>query len=305
MDQHASQQPQHAPKTAPGADRRSVLLVFGERDTATMLAEAYAFHGLEGVRVSNGAEALAWVQAHRPELIVMDLAQPDVDGLVLCADLRARAGAPIIVCGDAVQRREALLAFRLGADDFVPKPFDVDDLLARSEVALRRSARSNGQSTHSADGHGAPPASTEAATHPASSIREDAVPGAETALGASSAPGSGDVSSVGALALDQTHHRVTVAGREVRLSRSEYLLLGALMGRPDELLSRLDLARAVWGEQLASVGRPIDQHMYRLRSKLQQAARAGGVRPPTIVSVPGFGYRLLAEESAAELRRAG
>ena len=103
---------------------------------------------------------------------------------------------------------------------------------------------------------------------------------------------------VGDLALDMAHHRVMVGGEEVRLSRSEYLLLSALMSRPDELLSRLELARAVWGEQLAQIGRPIDQHMYRLRSKLQAAARKAGVPTPSIASVPGFGYRLLAEPDA-------
>jgi len=107
---------------------------------------------------------------------------------------------------------------------------------------------------------------------------------------------------VGYVRLDHPHHRVTLAEREVRLSRSEFLLLAALMSRPDELLSRLDLARAVWGEQLAEVGRPIDQHMYRLRSKLQQAARDAGAPPPSIVSVPGFGYRLIAQERPKQLR---
>jgi DNA-binding response OmpR family regulator len=276
---------------------RTVLLAVPEPDTAAVLEEAFAFHGYRAVRAPSGADALAAAQdtQHRPDLVVMDLSQPDVDGLILCADLRERVGAPIIVCGgsEESERRESLLAFRLGADDFVCKPFDVEDVVARSEAAVRRAA---GQ--HMSGPQGGEHA--DAAALPTADIVELAPvrPAQRVPAGADAAV------AVGALALDQAHHRVTVAGREVKLSRSEYLLLGALMSRPDELLSRLDLARAVWGEQLARVGRPIDQHMYRLRAKLQSAARAGGVEPPTIVSVPGFGYRLMAESEAMALRKA-
>lgn len=257
---------------------RTALLVFSEPDTAGVLVGAFAFRGLESARAASGAEALATVQEARPALVVMDLAQPDVDGLVLCADLRARLGAhvPIIVCGDPEKRRDSLLAFRLGADDFVSKPFDVDDVLARAEAALRRGV---GQGEGEGVGEW-----------------EQRGPSVQHV-----APAVPDSSTVGYVRLDHAHHRVTLAEREVRLSRSEFLLLAALMGRPDELLSRLDLARAVWGEQLAVVGRPIDQHMYRLRTKLQKAADEAGVAPPSIASVPGFGYRLVADERGRRL----
>ena len=255
------------------------MLAVPQSELAEALSQGFAFHGLETTTVQTGAEALAEVGGETPpDVVVMDLAQPDVDGLVLVGDLRARSRAPIIVCGEAGARNEALLVFRLGADDFVGKPLDVDDVVARAEVALRRMGE------------------RESAGDDAGRASGDAVTGAAKPAGRErgAAAAEGEV-VVGDLALDVAHHRVLVAGEEVRLSRSEYLLLSALMSRPDELLSRLDLARAVWGEQLAQIGRPIDQHMYRLRSKLQAAARSAGVAPPTIASVPGFGYRLLAE----------
>lgn len=273
--------------SASGEMERSVLLAVSEPDTAALLEQAFAFHGFAALRAANGAEALAALQRGEgagPDLLVVDLAQPDVDGLLLCADLRQRTAAPIIVCGTQDERREALLAFRLGADDFVAKPFDVDDVVARGEAAVRRAA---GRATATARGSAGE-----------GNVVELRVGG--TPVGGRSA--SGDAAAmvrVGDLALDQAHHRVLVGDRDVKLSRSEFLLLSALMARPDELLSRLDLALAVWGEQLARVGRPIDQHMYRLRAKLQTAAREAGVPAPTIVSVPGFGYRLV--ERAEEL----
>src|SRR5687767_589670 len=105
-----------------------VLVAMPESETARVLSEAFAFHGLKAHTVTSGAEALAAVSAEgeaRPELIVMDLSQPDADGLVLVGDLRARTRAPIIVCGETEGKSEALLVFRLGADDFIAKPFDV------------------------------------------------------------------------------------------------------------------------------------------------------------------------------------
>lgn len=320
---------------------RFVLLVIAEPDTAQVLEQAFAFHGYAARRAGTAADALAATlgpQASRPAAVILDMSLPGADGLVLCADLRARLGpqTPIIVCGDAEDRREALLAFRLGADDFVAKPFDIDDIMARAEAALRRRA-STGAGHHSTSAppsvgpapeplravHSSvastdaspsratvfpPPGAPDARPHAIEQHQPVPGPGRATPVDARRAPSriaqTGTPNSVvGNLALDHTYHRVTVGGRDVRLSRSEFLLLGALMSRPDELLSRLDLARAVWGDQLASVGRPIDQHMYRLRAKLQQAADAAGVPVPAIVSVPGFGYRLIGESEP--LRAAG
>jgi DNA-binding response OmpR family regulator len=103
---------------------------------------------------------------------------------------------------------------------------------------------------------------------------------------------------VGTLELDRARHRLSLNGREVALSRSEFLLLAALMERPTEMLSRLSLAIAIWGEHLARSGRPVDQHLYRLRVKLARAAAEAGVPPPVIEAVPNFGYRLVSAPAA-------
>src|SRR5947207_6350225 len=103
-----------------------------EPDTAALVEQAFAFHGFDVVRAGSGEETLAAVDQDtdsKPDLVVVDLTQPDMDGLILCADLREKTSVPIIVCGTQGERRESLLAFRLGADDFVAKPFDVDDIV--------------------------------------------------------------------------------------------------------------------------------------------------------------------------------
>ena len=104
---------------------------------------------------------------------------------------------------------------------------------------------------------------------------------------------------MGTLVLDRRRVVVAVAGAAVSLSRTEFLLLAALMARPGEVVSRRTLAAAIWGEQLAAEGRAIDQSVYRLRRKLRRAASGAGVPPPTIAPVTGFGYRLTAPGSEA------
>ena len=96
----------------------------------------------------------------------------------------------------------------------------------------------------------------------------------------------------GALELDRRRVSVALGGTALRLTRSEFLLLAALLARPGEAVSSTELARAARGERAARVGRPIDEHVHALRAKLRRAAAAAGVAPPAIETVRQFGYRL-------------
>ena len=89
----------------------------------------------------TGAAARAEVEQHQPDLIILDLVLPDEDGLVLCTVLKNMASVPILICSGTRRHRDAFLSLKLGADDFIAKPFDVYDLLARVEVLLRRAAQ--------------------------------------------------------------------------------------------------------------------------------------------------------------------
>ncbi|MGH2371367.1 MAG: response regulator transcription factor, partial [Chloroflexota bacterium] len=202
-----------------------------------------------------------------PDLILLDLKLPDVDGLVLCADLRAQADVPIIVCSGTAEKRDSILAFKLGADDFIAKPFDADDLLARVQAVLRRAARHPRPEAM-------PPYALPRVAHPAAPSEATPTP---------------RVSQLGDLVLDHARRHVTLGGQPLHLTPTEYRLLAALISRPDEVLSRQELAQLVWGYQEAGVGRSIDVHIRRLRAKLDSAA----VPPPMIVSVRGFGYKIV------------
>ena len=98
------------------------------------------------------------------------------------------------------------------------------------------------------------------------------------------------VHRIGDLAIDHTRRRVSLGGRPLQLTPTEYRLLRTLASRADDVVTREELAQQVWGYQDASSGRTIDVHIRRLRAKL-----ATGAHPPAIVSVRGFGYKLISD----------
>lgn len=100
-------------------------------------------HGFQVETAETGNEALALQASHHPDLMILDLGLPDMDGLAVVGQVRARANTPIIVLSVRGAERDKVAALDLGADDYLTKPFGVDELLARIRVALRHAARPN------------------------------------------------------------------------------------------------------------------------------------------------------------------
>jgi two-component system, OmpR family, response regulator MtrA len=125
----------------PGARRPTILVVEDDPPTARALADALDMAGYRVWHAVDGADARGQLERARPDMILLDLILPDIDGLVLCYTLKSAANVPIVVCSGSSRKRDPILALKLGADDFVRKPFDLDDLLARVEAVLRRAPR--------------------------------------------------------------------------------------------------------------------------------------------------------------------
>jgi two-component system, OmpR family, response regulator MtrA len=239
-----------------GQGATTIMLVADDHAVAQTLTDALESSGYRVWLAETGADAKTLLEQTRPDLIILDLMLPDVDGLVLCSGLKAIADVPIVICSATPQKRDAILGLKLGADDFIAKPFDIYELEARVEAVLRRTSQTR--------------VSSEASPSPPDHIR------------------------VGELIIDRSRRRVTLGGEPIQLTPTEYRLVSALASRPDEILSRDDLATLVWGYQDASSGRTIDVHIRRLRVKLSQ----GPVPAPAIVAVRGFGYKMAVEDSA-------
>ena len=119
----------------------TILLVEDDPDTARSLSKALESSGYRVTAVDTGTEARSIIEHVRPDLILLDLMLPDTDGLILTTALKALTRAPIIICSARQEQVDRVLGLKLGADDFVAKPFDLDELEARIEAVLRRTAR--------------------------------------------------------------------------------------------------------------------------------------------------------------------
>lgn len=119
----------------------TILLVEDDADTARALSRALESGGYRVTCAESGTEAKAILEQFQPDLILLDLMLPDTDGLVLTTTLKSLTHAPIIICSARQEQVDRVLGLKLGADDFVAKPFDLDELEARIEAVLRRVAR--------------------------------------------------------------------------------------------------------------------------------------------------------------------
>jgi DNA-binding response OmpR family regulator len=217
--------------------RAAILVVEDDPATARTLVEALELSDYRVWHAADGREARGYFDRLRPDLILLDLMLPDIDGLVLCSLLKGMAEVPIIICSATARRSDPVLALKLGADDFVRKPFEVDDLLARIEAVLRRAPPRR-------SGPPLPPT-------PPTDVR------------------------VGELTIEPARRRASVAGEVLPLTPTEFRLLAVLAAHAETVLTRDMLAQEVWGYADASNGRTIDVHIRRLRVKLSHALVQG------------------------------
>jgi DNA-binding response OmpR family regulator len=119
----------------------TILLIEDDPDIARSLTKALDASGYRVTAVDTGTEARSIIEHVHPDLILLDLMLPDTDGLVLTTALKTLTSAPIIICSARKEQVDRVLGLKLGADDFVAKPFDLDELEARIEAVLRRATR--------------------------------------------------------------------------------------------------------------------------------------------------------------------
>ena len=205
-----------------------VLVVEDSPDIAALIRHVLERDGHRVATLASGSDVLPQVRAERPDLVVLDVMLPGLDGLTVCQALRrepATAALPIIMLTARSEESDRLRGFALGADDYVTKPFSPKELVARVTALLRRADRTTA----------APPA---------------------TRL------------SYGTLTVDIDRHVVDDGGREVRLTAKEFLLLTYLIEHQGRVLSRDVLLTDVWGYQYTGGTRTVDVHVRRLREKL-------------------------------------
>jgi DNA-binding response OmpR family regulator len=233
-----------------------ILIVEDEVDLSNLLRSHLEQDGHEVVQAFDGPAGLAQVEHHRPQLVLLDWMLPGLDGLAVCRRIRERHLVPVIMLTARGEEIDRVLGLEAGADDYVAKPFGIRELLARVRAALRRGALGTG------------------AVHPTG------------AAGGAELPAPPAAVVRGTLQIDPAARTVTIDGREVDLTRTEFDLLLLLVANAGRAFSRDFLLERVWGYTHDGGGRTVDSHVGRLRRKL-------GTLGDRIVTVWGVGYRFV------------
>jgi DNA-binding response OmpR family regulator len=253
--------------------RQTILLVDDDPTVAGLVAEILKTEGYSVEAVGTGAEAEAAIERIQPDLVILDIMLPDADGLLLCTRLLAQWPAPIIMLSGSSRESDRILSLRLGADDFIAKPFDTFELVARVQAVLRRAPREAG----------IPPSSPLAPSGALPARRDAPAP-----TPARFSPESDAPIRIGQLTIDPRRRTVTVADERVHLTPTENRLLTALASEAERVFSRDELAGILWGYESLGESRAVDVHIRRLRAKLEPFGDAA----PPIITVRGFGYKL-------------
>jgi two-component system, OmpR family, response regulator BaeR len=221
---------------------KQILIVEDEERIARLLQEYLEREGFRASIVSRGDQAIAQVRRKTPDLMLLDLMLPGMDGLAVCREVRKFSNLPIIMTTAKVEEIDRLLGLEIGADDYICKPFSAREVVARVKAVLRRVQ--------------------------AGPVEKNLV--------------------LGPFALDEHTHRVTVSGRDLDLTPSEFTLIQVLLSQPERVFSRDELLARVQGYDCEGYDRTIDTHIKNLRKKIAELLPDQEI----ISTVYGMGYKL-------------
>jgi len=225
------------------AQQARILVVDDEPDILNLLEYNLKRSGFQAILAKDGPEAIEAARANRPDLVLLDIMLPDMEGTEVLRRLKsmeATASIPVIMLTAKGEEVDKIVGFELGAEDYITKPFSPRELILRVKAVLKRTAER--------------PEPVEAAV------------------------------SFNELIVDLSRHKVSVSGKPVELSSTEFRLLTELMQAKGRVLTRDNLLDRAWGRDCFVIPRTVDTHVRRLRSKLGSAG-------DYIETVRGVGYR--------------
>lgn len=229
----------------------TIALVDDDRNILTSVSIALESEGYRVETYTDGASALDGLSARRPDLAIFDIKMPRMDGMELLRRLRQKSDLPVIFLTSKDDEIDELFGLKMGADDFIRKPFSQRLLVERVKAVLRRAASTG-----------------EGGTKPGTS-------------------GEAKLLERGNLVMDQERHTCTWKGKPVTLTVTEFLILFALAQRPGVVKSRDSLMDAAYDDQVYVDDRTIDSHIKRLRKKFKAEDDAFEM----IETLYGVGYR--------------
>ncbi len=235
----------------PQTQSQTIALVDDDRNILTSVTIALEAEGFTVRTYTDGAEALRGLTSQPPDLAILDIKMPRMDGMELLTRLRKQSQMPVIFLTSKDDEVDEVLGLRMGADDYITKPFSQRLLIERIRALLRRKELSQTAAAGGPTGSAEPPVTR------------------------------------GDLVLDPARHVCTWKGKEVNLTVTEFLLLKALALRPGMVKSRDNLMDAAYGEHVYVDDRTIDSHVKRLRKKFKALDQDFA----HIETLYGLGYR--------------
>ena len=216
------------------AERQKVLIVDDDANIAELISLYLIKECYETRIVYDGEEALQAFPVFRPNIILLDLMLPGIDGYQVCRELRAPSQVPIIMLSAKGEIFDKVLGLELGADDYMIKPFDSKELVARVKAVLRR--------------YQAAPAAAASPSH---------------------ADQQGDFVEYPDLLVNLTNYSVIYQGRSIEMPPKELELLYFLASSPNQVFTREQLLDHIWGYEYIGDTRTVDVHIKRLREKIK------------------------------------
>lgn len=231
--------------------KENILIVEDENDVNRLLATILSDY--KTVSAFSGTEAVMWMSQQRFDLVLLDLMLPGMTGEEVIADMRRQGiKTPVIVVSAKQEVADRVNVLRLGADDFIMKPFEIDEVVARVEAVLRRCAANTGE------------------------VPADGASADEKTL------------SFKNLTLNHETRQVIVGGTEVTLTVKEFEILELLLRYPKKVFTRENLFTAVWGEDYFGEDNTVNVHISNLRQKLAKADKD----TEYIKTVWGIGFKM-------------
>lgn len=227
-----------------------ILVAEDDNNILTGLIDTLESEGYEVTPASNGRQAIDLFRTKSFDLILLDVMMPEKSGFDVCRDIRLKnQDVPVIMLTAKGEEIDKVVGLQLGADDYITKPFGVRELLARIEAVLRRSKRNEKQSAKNGE-----------------------IP---------------DSFSFGDAEVESRTYKVRIQGNNYDISDKELKLIKFFYLHPNEVLSRNQLLNAVWGIEYYGTTRTLDQHIAKLRKKIENNPG----EPSVITTVHGVGYR--------------
>ncbi len=211
------------------AKKTTILVADDDPQLLRLVTRNLQFEGYEVLPASDGQQALDQIEAQRPDLVLLDVMMPKLDGFSVCHKTREFSAVPIILVTARGQEQDKIRGLDLGADDYLTKPFSVDELLARVRAVLRRAQFSSLDQRQAAR----------------STI------------------------TIGELSIDYAQHLVRLAGQKVTLTPIEYRLLAYLAQNAGRVMTQDLLLEHVWGSEYLGESHMLQVNVNRLRRKLE------------------------------------